>query len=1063
MVRSIHSLYIYKTSSSIAALVLPLNFPLTSHGSTVSQTLQCPAAHILRNQFLISPLFDSLLMKTNPVYTTSRILGFLAVALAITSTCLYIIHISSSQSPSHSPITVCDPAYACPIDNVLSDSFSALGDSLQKALHSSPLVTSQLHLLLSNNNSLHFSLCKVLHLLCDEVQNGLVENNISTIIREKEQHLAQSLLTPLSLAGGSYVRPDYVWPNMDGRSVHAIINQARTSISMQKREGIVRDLEEALEAKFHAKFAVTFPTGTLALYASFIAADVQPGDEIIVPAYTFHGTWSTLPSMGAVLVPVDLYDENSPHRIDGCMDPEKVVAAITAKTKAVVVTHMWGLVCDVETIEARIQEELKYRQLSNKIVIIEDAAHAHFATSPSSKYAGSLTNNGMGAFSLNGPKPLSAGEGGFVLTNDEALYHRLVFSMHYNKRCKLEIPPESPLHKFCSTGWGIKARIHPLAAALALHQLQFIAPTLVSRRSVVARRMELEFGTLRSVSIPRFPRINESESKLSTAVPSHYAFVLQYNAKAFGHRVSREDFVKEVQQQAILSENVELADLDMPSMRPIVEHNLYMNPNVIFPHFETGEVKKRRMEILLQSASVLHSGKNGPILISDYPESRKFFQRAIKIPVWHFLSTEERTADDFADERTMLRYVQAFRRAEGVFSEKYGIAKGQEGDSSYLCNETVSSCLADDGKGPSRGEFGNTTDKDETSSSLSLLVTELCDEEPKTGMRGHAGVNKTLCQFFSGPATLKILSTIVEKLRKDVMELRANVEVFDKQVLTEERDISQEDKDEYLAFFEKTKQLMTTNFAEYDDLFGKQIFKGKYSFSELLSNERVPWLKALKVFLKAEAFASTLVVERGNAFSAIKVFMGKGVILQMHNFDNPELQDDPHCHKKHFFSGLLVGEYKHRIWRVKDSKKENMNGVTLFECSKVDSLTQANPCRELPGKQLEVLMEHRHQTGQVLYIHSKTVHTVETSSNISPISVVLRSGKASTDTVYYQYFENDNPGHPVSGPGGLIKWQKEEGDNSDKGQARVVAFSKRKILSGREAVEVAKGFFEKLN
>ena len=72
---------------------------------------------------------------------------------------------------------------------------------------------------------------------------------------------------------------------------------------------------------------------------------------------------------------------------------------------------------------------------------------------------------------MNGPKALSAGEGGFLLTDDDELYHRALLHGNYNKRCRTEIPVRHPLYRYATTGMGLKFHIHPLAAAIALEQL----------------------------------------------------------------------------------------------------------------------------------------------------------------------------------------------------------------------------------------------------------------------------------------------------------------------------------------------------------------------------------------------------------------------------------------------------------------------------------------------------------------------------------------------------------------------------------------------------------------
>ncbi|WP_277039584.1 DegT/DnrJ/EryC1/StrS family aminotransferase [Actinacidiphila oryziradicis] len=102
------------------------------------------------------------------------------------------------------------------------------------------------------------------------------------------------------------------------------------------------------------------------------------------------------------------------------------------------------------------------------LMLLEDGSHAHGATW-NSRPVGSFGH--AAAFSLNGPKPLSAGEGGLVATDDTELYYRVLLHGQYNKRCRNEIPADHRLAPYAVTGMGLKLRIHPLAAALAHTQL----------------------------------------------------------------------------------------------------------------------------------------------------------------------------------------------------------------------------------------------------------------------------------------------------------------------------------------------------------------------------------------------------------------------------------------------------------------------------------------------------------------------------------------------------------------------------------------------------------------
>ncbi|MGP3928268.1 DegT/DnrJ/EryC1/StrS family aminotransferase [Streptomyces sp. 8N616] len=160
----------------------------------------------------------------------------------------------------------------------------------------------------------------------------------------------------------------------------------------------------------------------------------------------------------------------------GQLDLADAARRITARTKAVVAVHLWGIPEDMDALAAFAQER--------GLMLLEDASHAHGAP-----WGGQRTGSfgTAAAFSLNGPKPLSAGEGGLVATDDSEIYYRVLLHGQYNKRCRREIPADHPLAEYAVTGMGLKLRIHPLAAALARTQLHRLGNYLTDgRRSLSA-------------------------------------------------------------------------------------------------------------------------------------------------------------------------------------------------------------------------------------------------------------------------------------------------------------------------------------------------------------------------------------------------------------------------------------------------------------------------------------------------------------------------------------------------------------------------------------------------
>ena len=144
--------------------------------------------------------------------------------------------------------------------------------------------------------------------------------------------------------------------------------------------------------------------GTVTLEVAMQALGIGPGDEVIVPAYTWIATGSAVVVCGATPVIVDIEPDTL------CMDPEKIEEAITPRTRAIIPVHLYGSMADLEKIMAIAAKHNLY--------VIEDCAHAqggHWQ----GKHVGTI--GVAGSFSFQQSKTLSSGEGGACITNDPAL------------------------------------------------------------------------------------------------------------------------------------------------------------------------------------------------------------------------------------------------------------------------------------------------------------------------------------------------------------------------------------------------------------------------------------------------------------------------------------------------------------------------------------------------------------------------------------------------------------------------------------------------------------------
>lgn len=390
------------------------------------------------------------------------------------------------------------------------------------------------------------------------------------------------MTSPLALLGGipaiTQPAPHFTWPPLTSVTSDAVLAQLRTAISIYDRSGVIADLENALRDYHGVKHAVLTSSGTAALHSVYAACGIGPGDEVIVPAYTFYATATPLLHLGATPVLADCDGT-------GNLDPADIKQRITTRTVAVMVTHMWGLPADMDTLREITAE--------HDLLLLEDASHAAGAAIAGRK-TGSFGD--VAAFSLNGPKPLSAGEGGFVLTDDDEAFYRVLLYGHYNKRCRNEIPPSHNLYPYAVTGMGLKFRIHPLAAAIALSQLTHLDEYLQGRRAI-ATRMREALDVLPGITVPDVP---------DGVTPSWYGLILRYQPDDLGG-LPIERFYDALRAEGCL-------ELDRPgSTSPLNLHPLFQAPMPLLPY----------------------CGGLPPYAPGQFPKAEAFHRNTLKLPVWH--------------------------------------------------------------------------------------------------------------------------------------------------------------------------------------------------------------------------------------------------------------------------------------------------------------------------------------------------------------------------------------------------------------------------------------------
>jgi len=263
--------------------------------------------------------------------------------------------------------------------------------------------------------------------------------------------------------------PPVEWPIISTTEIAAVVQQLATNnISVYDRQHPLGTLEQEFQKLTGCKYAISFNSGTSALLGAYYGAGLGEGDQVIVPSYTFWATVTPLVRLGAVPVFADI-DEST---LTLC--PRSVESRITPSTKAVVVNHTWGNPGNLLELEAIcIRHGLK---------LIEDASHGHGALY-NGRPVGSVGHTA--AFSLQANKPVSAGEGGIMVTNDKLVYERATLLGHFGPRGLQSVDTKS-LAPFAELGLGYKLRMPVLEAVLALKQIE----TLRERNQIRRDNME---------------------------------------------------------------------------------------------------------------------------------------------------------------------------------------------------------------------------------------------------------------------------------------------------------------------------------------------------------------------------------------------------------------------------------------------------------------------------------------------------------------------------------------------------------------------------------------------
>ncbi len=233
------------------------------------------------------------------------------------------------------------------------------------------------------------------------------------------------------------------------RAVARVIRSGRLMRDFGGQGSLSERLDEALADTVGVKYALTVNSGTSALICALIGAGVGPGDEVVVPGYTFMASALAVLAVGAVPVIAEI-DETL------TLDPSDAARKITRHTKAIMPVHMLGRVCDLSSI-GRIARRRGCR-------VVEDAAQC-----VGGSYRGRrvCSIGQAGAWSFNYYKNISCGEGGCVFTNSRRAYERAL--IYQDGALRLYTGARKPREPIFA---GVKLRFTEVQAAIMLQQLK---------------------------------------------------------------------------------------------------------------------------------------------------------------------------------------------------------------------------------------------------------------------------------------------------------------------------------------------------------------------------------------------------------------------------------------------------------------------------------------------------------------------------------------------------------------------------------------------------------------
>jgi perosamine synthetase len=279
----------------------------------------------------------------------------------------------------------------------------------------------------------------------------------------------------------------------------------------------IKQFEQNFATYIGTKYAISFNSATSALHAAIVSVEVQPGEEVIVPPYTFTSTATSALMHNAIPVFSDVTLDTF------CLDPKKLKKVLTPLTSAIIPVHLFGHPCEMdEILEFALENDLK---------VIEDCAQA-----PGAKYKGTKVGNfgNCGIFSFQETKNMMTGEGGMLVTNDENIakiaqmirnHGEMILKSDTQRKYKSEI-----------LGWGY--RMTEMEAAIGIVQLSKLN-SMNETRKKLADFLTQKLNIIEGLHHTKYQHVDHA----------YYVYALTYDEEKIG--IPREKFCEAVRSEGI--------------------------------------------------------------------------------------------------------------------------------------------------------------------------------------------------------------------------------------------------------------------------------------------------------------------------------------------------------------------------------------------------------------------------------------------------------------------------------------------------------------------------------